>query len=428
MHDIIERSNGSAIGSHLPALPVLDHVTVRAATKEDLAWVDALQKTEKRGLGFQYMQALEKRAGSGELLIAEVEREGTEARRHEATEGSDASDGVSGSATSCLRASVPSCLRVGYVMGSDRYFKRDDVGIIYQMAVLPEYRRSLVAATLLKAFFDRSAYGVKLYCCWCAQDLEANRFWEAMGFVPIAFRTGGGRTKKAGPRVHVLWEKPIRGEDVAALGRGEFSGWWMPSKTGAGSIGEDRIVLPIPEGVHWQDEMPVLLPEVPRELMEVGETQKKLGVKVSNEVLKKAEAELAKASAAREAAEKKARGEAAAGSVGTGGLRLAPRAGETGAVEEAKAAEKEAMKLLKAASKEKKMAKQGPMKHSPEMEAAARELKDRWLEMVEDRPGVIAQRLEGKYAVTRLLGAGPMLEVGMIEGVGVRRLGAGKAA
>ena len=55
--------------------------------------------------------------------------------------------------------------RVGYLIGCDRYFKRDDVGIIYAINVVPDYRRSFVAAALLKAQFDRSAYGCKLYCC-----------------------------------------------------------------------------------------------------------------------------------------------------------------------------------------------------------------------------------------------------------------------
>ena len=73
---------------------------------------------------------------------------------------------------------------------ADQYFKRDDVGIIYQMNVLPGRQRQFIAAALLKAQFDKSAYGCKLYCCWCAQDIQANHFWEAMGFVPLAFRTG----------------------------------------------------------------------------------------------------------------------------------------------------------------------------------------------------------------------------------------------
>ncbi len=88
---------------------------------------------------------------------------------------------------------------LGYIIANDQYFKRDDVGIIYQMNVAPGKQRGFVGASLLKAQFERSAYGCKLYCCWCAQDIAANQFWEAMGFVPLAFRSGS-RTKGAGER------------------------------------------------------------------------------------------------------------------------------------------------------------------------------------------------------------------------------------
>ncbi|MGN6626547.1 MAG: hypothetical protein ACTHLN_07995, partial [Tepidisphaeraceae bacterium] len=137
---------------------------------------------------------------------------------------------------------------LGYCIAQDQYFKRDDVGIIYQMNVLPGKQRGLIGATLLKAQFDRSAYGCKLYCCWCAQDIAANRFWEAMGFVPLAFRSGS--EKKA--RTHIFWQKRIRHGDTTTP-------WWFPSKTNGGSIREDRVVLPIPPGTHWSDAKPMIL-------------------------------------------------------------------------------------------------------------------------------------------------------------------------
>src|SRR6266498_2512430 len=64
------------------------------------------------------------------------------------------------SVPACLRASVP----LGYVIGSDQYFKRDDVGIIYQLNVVPTKQRGLIGATLIKAMFDRAAYGCRLFC------------------------------------------------------------------------------------------------------------------------------------------------------------------------------------------------------------------------------------------------------------------------
>jgi len=120
--------------------------------------------------------------------------------------------------------------------------------------LLPGRQRGLIGATLLKAQFERSAYGCRLFCCWCAQDLAANRFWEAMGFVPLAFRAGSaGRGKNGGARVHIFWQRRIRAGDVTTP-------WWYPSKTSGGSIREDRIVLPVPLGTHWSDVRPMILP------------------------------------------------------------------------------------------------------------------------------------------------------------------------
>jgi len=103
--------------------------------------------------------------------------------------------------------------RVGYCIGNDQYFKRDDVGIIYQMNVVPDRQRGLIGATLVKAMFDRAAYGCKLFCCWCAQDIEANRFWEAMGFVPLAYRAG---SRSRGRKTEVKGQKSEVGEEGVA--------------------------------------------------------------------------------------------------------------------------------------------------------------------------------------------------------------------
>src|SRR4030095_16137929 len=128
------------------------------------------------------------------------------------------------------------------------YFKRDDVGIIYQMNVVPAKQRSLIGATLIKAMFDRAAYGCRLFCLWCAQDIEANYFWESIGFIPLAFRTGS----RGKGRVHILWQGGIREGERGQGG----TPYWFPAQTNAGSIREDRLVLPIPPGTRWCDAMP----------------------------------------------------------------------------------------------------------------------------------------------------------------------------
>src|SRR4029450_1681532 len=99
---------------------------------------------------------------------------------------------------------------LGYVISRDRYLKRDELGVIYQLCVAPGHQRGLIGATLVKSVFERAAYGCRLFCCWCAQDLEANYFWESLGFVPLAFRAGN----RARARVHIFWQKRIREGDT----------------------------------------------------------------------------------------------------------------------------------------------------------------------------------------------------------------------
>ncbi|MEM1010614.1 MAG: GNAT family N-acetyltransferase [Planctomycetota bacterium] len=206
------------------ALPVPNApITVRPATHDDLPWIDALHKKHSKQLGYATTKQFQEYLDLGGLLVAEQET-----------------------------MAQP----IGYVMYRDRYLKRDELGVIYQLCVDPSAQRGLIGATLLKEVFERSAYGCRLFCCWCAQDLPANRFWEAMGFVPIAFR--GGSTKKK--RVHLFWQKKIVEGDTETR-------WWYPSKTEGGQMREDRLALPIPPGLHWSEPMPVIeVKEVPTPL------------------------------------------------------------------------------------------------------------------------------------------------------------------
>jgi hypothetical protein len=208
-------------------------VSVRPAVAGDYPFIDRLQDMHSKALGFLRKAALEGKITNGEIVIAEDEMR----------------------------------LPIGYCIFSDRYFKRDEVGIVYQMNVMPVKQRSLVGATLLRAVFERAPYGCRLFCCWCAQDLDANYFWESLGFIPLAFRTGAG-----GKRTHIFWQRRIREGDTTTP-------YWFPAKTDGGMMREDRLVLPIPPGVHWKDPMPILLPEVHKALPEKhgsGETPKPL--------------------------------------------------------------------------------------------------------------------------------------------------------
>ncbi len=202
-------------------------IIVRAADRFDLPMIDKLQKAHSDELGFLQMAALEGKLKRGEILVARESR----TKRF-----------------------------AGYVIASDTYFKREEVGVVYQMAVHEKYRRQQVAALLLRELFASWPRGVKLCCAWCAQDLAANKFWEAMGFVPLAYRNGS----EGKNRVHILWQKRVDASDS-----GEGVGWWYPSTTGAGAIREDRVVLPIPLDQHWTQTRPAVLPTVAGEEKEV---------------------------------------------------------------------------------------------------------------------------------------------------------------
>jgi hypothetical protein len=219
--------------------------------------------------------------------------------------------------------------------------------------VVPERQRGFIGAALLKAQFERSAYGCRLYCCWCAQDLAANRFWESMGFVALAFRTGSARKS----RVHIFWQKRIRRGD-------ETTPYWFPSQTGSGAIREDRLVLPIPPGTSWSEAKPLVLPGLS-------------GVEGPGSENRQLEHKAAKVRAP------KVKGPVISPtSIALGGLRFGPPP---------QAALAPVEKPMKEPRKKEK--------NDPRLVAAARELRDRWLEHANANPAALVAN--GKYDVTR---------------------------
>jgi len=217
-----KKGPSSTLAVPLPRVPI----AIRTAGVADLAFIDSLQKPHTKQLGYFATQQFKGYIEAGNVLVAE---EGVCEPPHPGPRSGG--EGV----------------RLGYIISKDRYLKRDELGVIFQLCVDDSVQRKLVGAALVQAAFDRSAYGCRLYCCWCAQDLDANYFWESLGFVPIAFR-GGSTGKK---RVHIFWQRRIREGDTATP-------WWFPAKTDSGAMREDRLVFPIPPGLHWSDEMPVL--------------------------------------------------------------------------------------------------------------------------------------------------------------------------
>src|SRR5688500_2277670 len=221
------------------ALPVRGDVSIRPATLADVPFMDGLQKQHSKQLGYFPTKQFEGYIAQGAVLIAE---EGSGVR----VRGSGEAQALS---SSSLNPEPRTLNPLGYVISKDRYLKRDELGVVYQLCVAPGNQRKQVGAARVKAVFDRSADGRKLYCCWCAQDIEANRFWESLGFLPIAFRAGSEKKK----RVHIFWQRRINADDVTTP-------YWYPCQTSGGAIGDGRLVFPIPPGVHWKDVHAVATP------------------------------------------------------------------------------------------------------------------------------------------------------------------------
>lgn len=241
-------------------------LSFRLATMDDLPWMDRLQKMHSKQLGFFRRQQFEGYIAMGGVLIAE------EVGGRQRAVGSEAEMHLLPTANRQL--STP----LAYCISRDRYLKRDELGVIYQLCVEPAYQRGYIAAAMLREVFNRSAYGCRLYCCWCAQDLAANKFWESMGFVPLAFRAGSDKKK----RVHIFWQKRIDGERHEGTEAYRHDGeegevydpqskinnpkskipYWYPFQTNSGAIRSDRIVFPIPANVHWKDVHAVAVPTV----------------------------------------------------------------------------------------------------------------------------------------------------------------------
>jgi len=323
-------------------------INIREATLADLSFIDSLQKKHTKMVGWMPTMQLEGKIKAKQVLIAESRTEDSGLRTERNAE----------ERTDCINLSPQSSALspVGYCIAQDQYFKRDDVGIIYQMNVEPGKQRGLVGAMLLKAQFERSAYGCKLYCCWCAQDIAANHFWESMGFVALAFRTGS----RGKSRVHIFWQKRIRSGD-------ETTPYWFPSQTTSGSIREDRIVLPIPPGTSWQDAKPLVLPGGS------GAEMKMLGDEKENKPR-------------RPRTPKPESGKHRC--TPPGGMRFGAPPKE-GAVEE---------KVKKEKPEKQPRAK---VKNDPKLVAAARELRDRWLEKANEDPSAFLAN--GKYDVSRMI-------------------------
>src|SRR5262245_11520063 len=102
----------------IPKIPIV----VRAGTMDDLPFIDALQKKHPKQVGFMANKQFEGKIKAGHVLVAEEKIE-------------DRGLKVEESACAPSPSSIfhPPSSPLGYLIGNDQYFKRDDVGIIYQI-------------------------------------------------------------------------------------------------------------------------------------------------------------------------------------------------------------------------------------------------------------------------------------------------------
>jgi GNAT superfamily N-acetyltransferase len=230
-------------------------INIRPATLDDFEYIDALQKQHSKMIGFMPRKSFESHIGKGFILIAEEVASDRPSAVSDQQEADRRPLNADRGASAACHMPHASAVPMGYCLARDQYMKRDDVGIIYQLNVMPLRQRHLIGASLVKAVFERAAYGCRLFSCWCAQDIRANWFWESLGFVPLAFRTGS----RAKQRIHIFWQRRIRENDEGPTA----TPYWFPSQTTGGAVAEDRIVLPIPPDTNWRDAKPLVLPEIP---------------------------------------------------------------------------------------------------------------------------------------------------------------------
>jgi hypothetical protein len=239
---------GGEVARALAAPPV----RVRPATLADLPFIDALQRVHTHMVGWFPKRQMTEYIEGGHVLMAEEDDKVTR-WQGDTVSGASPPGALLLSPPHPVTPSPHHASSRGYIIFKDEYLKRDDVGIIYQLNVSPGSQRGLIGAMLVQHAFERSARGCRLFCCWCAQDIRAGYFWEALGFVPLAFRSGS-RDKQ---RIHIFWQRRVRGDDA---GPGATP-YWFPYRTDAGAVREDRIVLPIPPGLTWRDPLPVVVPK-----------------------------------------------------------------------------------------------------------------------------------------------------------------------
>jgi N-acetylglutamate synthase-like GNAT family acetyltransferase len=144
---------------------------VARARMKDFSYVEALARKFEFAVGFLPREAIRERLARDEVLLA---RENDEP--------------------------------AGYLLGARCLGNAKHVRPIFQACVQMDAQRRHHGLALLDQLTKEARLaGQAMIQCFCRQNLEANEFWRAAGFVPVALRDVGA------VRGHpcILWRKPL---------------------------------------------------------------------------------------------------------------------------------------------------------------------------------------------------------------------------
>src|SRR5262249_47949372 len=143
-------------------------IYIHAAREDDLRFIDHLQKKFSFQVGFMPLVWLAGYLRSGSVLMA-------------------------------FENDQPA----GYLLGKTSYNRSQQDAIIYQAAIEYDAQRSHIGTALVQHFIDVLPDRITRISLWCAQDIDANLFWEALSFTPLAYRQGSHSTQ----RFHIFWQR-----------------------------------------------------------------------------------------------------------------------------------------------------------------------------------------------------------------------------
>lgn len=147
------------------------HRLLRKAQKADRLYMQALARKHFEAIGFLPGQAITEAIDQGRVLLG-------------------------------LENGDPA----GYLLFKHRMPDNPGVTAIFQAVVQMDARRHSLGRELVASVVRTAELvGNKIVQLWCAEGLEANEFWPAAGFTPVALRQGGKRRN----RLHVLWRISI---------------------------------------------------------------------------------------------------------------------------------------------------------------------------------------------------------------------------